>query len=186
MLGIKIVGSILNEAKRLTMDFYLQRLQDVITAAARDMTSEGLTRHAEGKWCAAEILEHLYLTYTGTVKGVERCLNAGKPLATKPAWKQRVASWVVVGLGHMPKGRAAPKNSVPRGMAPDRVVADIGPQIALMDELIGRCEQRYGAHTKLLDHPILGPLTGAQWRKFHWVHGRHHAKQIARLKEQQN
>jgi hypothetical protein len=29
-----------------------------------------------------------------------------------------------------------------------------------------------------MDHPFLGPLTASQWRKFHLVHGRHHARQI--------
>jgi hypothetical protein len=29
-----------------------------------------------------------------------------------------------------------------------------------------------------MDHLILGPLTAGQWRKFHWVHGQHHARQI--------
>jgi hypothetical protein len=29
---------------------------------------------------------------------------------------------------------------------------------------------------------ILGPLTGAQWRKFHLVHGRHHVKQVLHLR----
>jgi len=61
-------------------------------------------------------------------------------------------------------------------------VAAIVPEIAAMGELIQRCEERFGAKTRLLDHPILGPLTAEQWRKFHWVHGRHHAKQILRLK----
>jgi hypothetical protein len=52
-----------------------------------------------------------------------------------------------------------------------------------MDDCIGRCEEKFGAHRKLLDHPILGPLTAAQWRKFHLVHGLHHVKQIWRLRE---
>ncbi|MGZ4836286.1 MAG: DUF1569 domain-containing protein [Terriglobales bacterium] len=29
-----------------------------------------------------------------------------------------------------------------------------------------------------MDHPFLGPLTADEWRKFHWVHGRHHTRQI--------
>jgi len=29
-----------------------------------------------------------------------------------------------------------------------------------------------------MDHLFLGPLTANEWRKFHWVHGRHHARQI--------
>jgi hypothetical protein len=47
-----------------------------------------------------------------------------------------------------------------------------------MDEIIRRAEQRYGRRTRLVDHPVLGPLTARQWRKFHWVHGRHHVAQI--------
>jgi hypothetical protein len=30
---------------------------------------------------------------------------------------------------------------------------------------------------------MLGPLTAGQWRKFHLIHGRHHAKQIRRLSD---
>ncbi len=40
------------------------------------------------------------------------------------------------------------------------------------------CERRFGARTKIMDHLFLGPLTASEWRKFHWVHGRHHARQI--------
>ena len=69
------------------MDSYLQRLQQAIESATRGMTIEDLTRHPEGKWSAAEILEHLFLTYTGTIKGFERCLAAGKPLARSPRLK---------------------------------------------------------------------------------------------------
>jgi hypothetical protein len=53
-----------------------------------------------------------------------------------------------------------------------------------MDEVIGQCEARFGKRTRVLDHPVLGPLTARQWRKFHWVHGRHHVKQIQKLRQQ--
>jgi hypothetical protein len=51
-----------------------------------------------------------------------------------------------------------------------------------MDEVIRQCEEKIGRGTKLLDHPILGPLTASQWRKFHLVHGLHHGKQLRRLR----
>ena len=54
------------------MDAYLQRLQQAIQSATQGMTGEDLRRHREGKWCTGEILEHLYLTYTGTTKAFER------------------------------------------------------------------------------------------------------------------
>ena len=160
------------------MDSYLERLQQAIASATRGMTSDELTRHAEGKWCVAEILEHLYLTYTGTQKAFERCLKAGKPLAGVPTFKQRVAATAVTDFGYFPKGRKSPDPVLPRGMSVENVVAGIGPQIAAMDKLITQCEERYGSRTKILDHPVLGPLTARQWRRFHLAHGRHHVRQI--------
>jgi hypothetical protein len=165
------------------MDFYLQRLHDALSSAIHDVTGDSLTRHPDGKWSTAEILEHLYLTYTGTIKGFEKCLETGKPIARNPSLKDRVRVMVVIGLSHMPEGRTAPKAAVPRGIPAETIVAEIGPKIAAMDEIISRCENSYGKRTRLVDHPILGPLTGQQWRKFHWVHGQHHVKQILKLRQ---
>ena len=164
------------------MDFYLERLRDEIAAATDGLDTMALTWHPEGKWSTAEILEHLYLTYTGTIKGFERCLKAEKPMARKPTLNDRVKAWVVVGLGHLPEGRVAPKNTRPQGLAPERVLADIRPKISEMDAIIATVETKYGELTRVLDHPILGPLRAQQWRKFHWVHGQLHLKQIRRLR----
>jgi Protein of unknown function (DUF1569) len=166
-----------------SVDPELLHLQHAISSATRGMSPAEMTHHpAEGKWCAAEILEHLYLTYTGTVKGFERCLAAGKPLVTPPKLQQRIATLVTVRLGHMPAGRKAPERTVPRGMPAETILPAIEAKIAHMDQIIAQCEARYGTGIKLLDHPVLGPLTGSQWRKFHRVHGEHHAKQILGLR----
>lgn len=165
------------------MDSYLERLQHAIGSATRGMSGEDLTRSPQGKWCAAEILEHLYLTYTGTIKGFERCLQAGKPMGSACTFKQRVAIALVTELGYFPKGRKAPERTCPKGIPAEKIVADIGPQITAMGKLIAESEVRYGSRTKVLDHPVLGPLTARQWRKFHWVHGRHHVKQISGLRK---
>ena len=166
------------------MDPHLERLQQEIAAAVADLSAEQLSAHPPGKWCAAEVLEHLYLTYTGTIKGFERVVEAGKPLATSAqSWTQRGRTLVVLGLGYLPPGREAPPVARPQGLPPEKVLAEIEAKIAEMDDIIGRCEEKFGAGSKLLDHPILGPLTGAQWRKFHLVHGLHHVKQIRRLRQ---
>ena len=165
------------------MDAYLKRLQEAITSATHGMTTEDLRRHPDGKWSTAEVLEHLYLTYTGTVKGFARCLHEGKPLARTPMLRDRIKTLVVTGLGHLPEGRKAPERAQPRGMPTDEVTREIGPRISAMDDLITQCETRFGKRTRVLDHPILGPLTARQWRKFHWVHGQHHLKQIRKLRQ---
>jgi hypothetical protein len=164
------------------VDPHLEKLQREIATALAGLPAGHLGQHPPGKWCAAEVLEHLYLTYTGTIKGFERMLEAGKPNVTPPTFKQRVGKVVVIGFGHLPSGREAPKMARPRGLPAEKVLAEIVPKIAEMDAFLSCCEERMG-RGKLLDHPILGPLTVAEWKKFHLVHGRHHVKQIQRLRE---
>jgi len=164
------------------MDFYLQRLQNAIASVTDGMSPELLLRHPEGKWCTAEILEHLRLSYTGTIKGFERSLDAGQPLARTPTLSDRFRSFVVVGIGYLPEGRTAPKNATPRGLPSEQVLGEVSQKIVVMDEVIAQAEQKYGKQTRLLDHPILGRLARTRMRKFHWVHGQHHVKQMHNLR----
>lgn len=156
----------------------LLQLRDAISSSTSGMSDAELAQHAEGKWCVSEILEHLYLSYTGTIKGFERCLAEGKPLARKPGCADRIKTFAVTRIGYMPSGRKAPERTTPKGTPAAHVVNSIGPTIAALDDLISRCEERFGKNERLLDHPILGPLTGDEWRRFHRVHGMHHVKQI--------
>ena len=165
------------------MDSGLEKLKQSLQSAVEGMSSEQLSWHPPDKWCAAEVLEHLYLTYTGTIKGFEKVMISGKPLATRASMTHRVRTLVVVGLGHMPAGRKAPSASQPRGLPAEKVRNEVGEKIAAMDAIIAQCEARFGRRVRLLDHPILGPLTATQWRKFHLVHGMHHEKQLLRLRE---
>jgi hypothetical protein len=164
------------------MDSLLKELKEALDSAVEGMSNEQMKWHPAGKWSAAEVLEHLYLTYTGTIKGFARTLDAGKPLVARASMRLRCRTLVVFGFNYLPGGRKAPNTTVPRGLPAEQVRAELALKIAAMDEIIARCEARFGS-AKLLDHPILGPLTGPQWRKFHLIHGRHHVKQIERLRE---
>ena len=164
------------------MDHYLARLQREIDSAVEGLSKEQLTWHPDGKWCVGEILEHLYLTYTGTTKGFGRVMEAGKSLARKSTLRDRSRAFVVVGLGYMPGGREAPPMARPRGTSSETVFAQIGPKLKEMDETMTRCAEKFGSRMKLLDHPFIGPLSVDQWRKFHLVHGMHHVKQIRLLR----
>ena len=165
------------------MNFRLDKLKQSLESAVEGMSSEQLSWHLPGKWCAAEVLEHLYLTYSGTITGFERVMRKGKPLASRASMAQRVLTFVVVGLGHMPPGRKAPAMVLPRGLPAEKVRNEIGAKLVTMDAIIAQGEARFGRRVQLLDHPILGPLTAPQWRKLHLVHGWHHQKQLLRLRE---
>jgi hypothetical protein len=90
----------------------------------------------------------------------------------------------VTGLRYMPGGRQAPAMVLPTGAAPETVLVDVQRNLAAADDAISRCEAQFGASSKIANHPILGPLTAEQWRIFHLVHGRHHMKQITRIRGQ--
>jgi hypothetical protein len=164
------------------MDSRLEQLKQALESAVEGMSSGQLSWHPEGKWCAGEVLEHLYLTYTGSIRGFQKVLDGGTPLARRRTVMDRVRTLVVVGFGHFPEGRRAPANTVPKGLAAEQVRSEIAEKIVAMDAAIAQCEERWGRGVMLLDHPVLGPLTGAQWRKFHLVHGLHHQKQLLRLR----
>ena len=165
------------------MDRRLDKLKESLQSAVEGMSSEQLGWHPPGKWCAVELLEHLYLTYTGTIKGFERVLGKGKPLASRASVSQRALIFIVIGLGRMPTGRKAPAIVMPKGLPAEEVRKEIGAKMVAMDAIIGQCEARFGRRVPLLDHPILGPLNASQWRKLHVVHGQHHLKQLLRLRE---
>jgi hypothetical protein len=176
-------GLLARKCESSAMDYRLEKLKENLESAVEGMSSEQMSWHLPGKWCAAEVLEHLYLSYAATIKGLEEVITSGKPLATRASMAQRVLTFVVVGLGQMPGRRKAPAVAQPRGLPAEQVRNEIGAKMAAMDAIIAHCEAHFGPHVKLRNHPILGPLTAPGWRKLHLVHGRHHQKQLLRLRE---
>ncbi len=98
------------------MDLRLEKLGASLQSAVDGMSSDQLRWHVPGKWCAAEVLEHLYLSYAGTILGFERVMRKGRPLASQASMAQRVLTFLIVGLGHMPTGRKTPAIATPRGV----------------------------------------------------------------------
>jgi hypothetical protein len=100
-------------------------------------------------------------------------------LATTVSFKQRLQQFALIELGHFPEGRQAPKHVLPTGEFDLRAVIDaVRRDLARLDRSARTARDALGPG-KMLDHPILGGLTVAQWLKFHEVHTRHHARQIA-------
>jgi hypothetical protein len=164
------------------MDTRLEKLRIAVESSVEGMSSEQMRWHPPGKWCAAEVLEHLFLSYTGTIKGFEKLLQSGQPTTKSASAKQRWQTFVVLVLGHLPEGRKALRSTEPAGLSSEHVQSEIGRKIEAMDAIIDQSETRFGRGVPLLDHPILGPLSGRQWRKFHLLHGMHHRKQMLHLR----
>lgn len=162
----------------------LERVLAAIEEATREMTVDALRFHAPGKWCAAEILDHLAQTFSSSARTLERRLGKGEPSRRRPTLMEWLSVLVVVKGGYLPKGRKAPEFAMPQGIDAGQALSYFRETLSRMDDAITRCEKQFGSRATIADHPILGPLTAGEWREFHWVHTRHHVRQIARLREQ--
>ena len=89
-----------------------------IERAIAGMNAEELAWRQEGKWCVAQILEHLSLTYSGTAKGIRGVLQNEAPKIRPSTWKECLSVQVLVGMGYFPRGREAPKQVIPREANP--------------------------------------------------------------------
>jgi hypothetical protein len=165
------------------MHALLEQLKRNVEAAVAGMSAEQLHWHPPNKWCAAQILEHLYLSYAGTTKGFQRVLETGKPAVRRGSIPQRTRAMVVFGLNYLPSGPDAPVSTQPKGLPEEKVRDEIWEKAAVMDAIIAAAEARFRPETPLLDHPFLGPLKGGQWRRFHLLHGMHHRGQVLRLRD---
>jgi hypothetical protein len=131
-----------------------------------------------GKWSCAQIFEHLLLSYAATTQGTLHAMESGKPLGGRPTLRDRMRTFYVAGLGLLPSGRTAPQHVTPKDGGLDSM-RQFNDALVAMDAMLTDAEKRFGSRVKLLDHPILGPLSAKQWRRFHRTHARHHLKQAA-------
>ena len=164
------------------MDSYLADARKGILNAVEGLRPDDLARRPEGKWSIAEILEHLTLAFTSTSGVMKTAINKGISDVSPPTWKQRIVTGVVVGIGYMPTGRPAPSWTIPKGTPADVAIQECLAGLEEMRNVIGDCEKKYGSAIVAL-HPIIGPLTAKQWRKFHYVHTRHHMQQVLARKQ---
>jgi hypothetical protein len=161
------------------VDPHLERCLTIILDATRGAGDESRVRRDPQRWSVAEIVEHLTRAYSGTAKGFERCVEKGAPLATPVSLKQRLQQFALIELGYFPEGRQAPKHILPAGELDMPALLDaVRRDLARLDRSAAKSREALGSG-KMLDHPIIGALTVSQWLKFHVVHTRHHARQIA-------
>lgn len=141
-----------------------------IDNATQGMTDEQLAWHPPKKWSIGDILEHLSLAFAGTIRGMQICCEKNSARKREPTLKERLRVLLIVELGRFPRGRRSPEMVKPRGVPPREALNAIRRNLIAMDELLTACEKRFGARTKLSAHPIFGPITARQWRRFHAIH----------------
>jgi hypothetical protein len=162
----------------------LQRALEEIESATRGMTDEQMHWHPEGKWSAVELIEHLSLAYARSAAGMRKAMTEDKVELRRATAKERVGKLLLFRLSYIPPGRKAPEAIHPKGLSIGDAMAAARRSLELVDHTIGDCESRLGTETPVYTHPVLGPLTATQWRKFHLVHTMHHMRQVRKWRKQ--
>jgi hypothetical protein len=167
------------------MDAWLARARQEIDDATAGMTAEDWRCCPEGKWNAAQIIEHLSLTFSGTARMLEKRLSDANPEpAGTPSLKERIINFVIFLRGEIPEGRTAPEGVRPKGIEGEEALRRIREFLSTMDLQIAAAEKRWGPSAYIARHPILGPLSADRWRRFHFIHTRHHMRQVRARRQQ--
>ncbi len=117
-------------------------------------------------WSLAEVCEHLALAMEATRREPDAAVEP-RPFLTRA--KQWVMKHAVLMRGRLPENAPSPAFVAPSGRLDNQAA-------------IERLRQAVGTFRARLDqgaanwvpHPILGEMTGPQWRRFHIIHARHH------------
>lgn len=164
------------------MQPYLEQLSQLLHEATSGMSDEALLRAPAGKWCAAEVLEHLRLTYTGTAKMLERNRDQAVIEPAPVSDQVHAARQLIFEQGSFFEGLQAPAFATPKTAPDPQVRVRVQEDLRRLAAAIAEAEQRRGQDAVLGNHFALGPLTADEWRHFHYQHGRHHVKQIEKLR----
>lgn len=168
-----------------------QRYRKILAGKSLEFCQLRPARSLRGKseaWNTQQVIEHLILTYRNTGALFDRYLARNSPSQQPIAGKHRLMQFLVVRCGGFPRGVPAPEFVRPgrSGMPPmsgDELAACLRSELEVMDAKLDKCLQAFGS-SPLAPHFALGPLTTEQWRRFHFVHGRHHLGQLARIRKQ--
>lgn len=167
----------------------LKQTYAVLSGELKGLSLAATQAHPGGDadvWNVQQVIQHLLATYSMCAGGLEGRLAKGRPLESPLSMRARVWQFALIDAGYFPPGRKAPEPVRPGvvalaaldGAGLDR---EVSAALDKLDEALNRVEAIYPSRT-VVTHIVLGPLTVRQWRKFHLVHARHHAKQIARVK----
>lgn len=131
-----------------------------------------------GKWCPAQIVQHLALVIDGSA-GVFESRRQHGPMRRRPRSPKEVAGyWLLSRVGWIPGRRRAPALMRP-GERPERAVVERQFREAVERFLVVERELLPARGSDLfVKHSALGDLTLSEWGQFHIWHCRHHAAQI--------
>ena len=171
------------------MNSDLERLHRAIAYSLRGLDAEGTQLRPvgrPGRWSIQQVVEHLLLTYSATEMAMDARLEKGIPTRGKPSPLQHFVQFTLVRLGYFPRGRKAPEVVTPTEtetpLSGEELARAADEHLERLDGLFAEGEKSLGTG-RSVRHMVLGPMSMAQWRRFHLIHGEHHVRQILAIRK---
>jgi len=170
------------------MNAVLSKLDCELASSLHGLSAAQTQLRLSGKpsqWSIHQIVKHLLLTYSSTAASFETRLAKGTPTLSRPTLNHRAVQFVVVTLGLMPGRRQAPPEVTPAWpdtpLSGDQLADSAAAALGQLDFILDRASESFGS-IPCQSHFALGPLSAAQWSRFHLCHGRHHIRQILAIR----
>ncbi|MFQ5703290.1 MAG: DinB family protein [Gemmatimonadales bacterium] len=160
----------------------LSGLEPIVLDPVADLKEDDWYRSPDGKWNVAQVVEHLAISMDLVATGFEaRAEKTGMERRATPS--QSVVRHMLLGPGKLPAGMEAPDYTRP-SEGPDR--EQITARFRMGVERTRVLLEQWPEERQLevfLRHPIMGDLNLPEWVRFHFVHCKHHGRQIEKLLE---
>jgi hypothetical protein len=160
----------------------LAAIEPMVLHPLRELEGEEWHRAVAGKWSIAQIIKHLAIGIDGSGAALQkRAAKTGMKRRATPG--QTLLRHIYLGVGRVRPGRSAPPGTIPEDRPdPETTLAQFRMGVARFETLAQTWPEQRQVEV-FAKHPALGDLNLPEWVRFHFVHCRHHARQIrARLR----
>lgn len=160
----------------------LAALEPMVLQPLHELKGEDWHRVVPGKWSIAQIVRHLAIGIDYSAATFEKRVDrTGMKRRATPG--QTLLRHIYLGVGRVRPGRGAPPGTTPEERPdPETTLAQFRMGVARLEAML----QAWPPHRQVevfAKHPALGDLNLPEWVRFHFIHCRHHARQIqARLR----
>jgi hypothetical protein len=183
---------VLSKTAEPEMNSTLHQLEEELIHSVRGLNARQIQLRSSqdpAGWNICQIVQHLILTYSSTASSMQSRMAKITPRYISRTPLQKAIQFIVLRFGLLPGRRKAPPIVAPPVHAPEPLPAvgdlasSVSDALSSMDHSLDQAEQVFGT-SPCNTHFALGPLSVAQWRRFHLVHGRHHIRQIIEIRRQ--
>jgi hypothetical protein len=161
---------------------HLSRLEPLVLNPLHGVPEDDWHRAPRGKWTVSQVVEHLAVSVDLVAQLLEeRGELHGRRRRSKP--HQTVLRHLVLGTGRLPRGFKTVESAAPCDRPePELVTAQFRMGVE-MTRLLDNQWSRDRKEAVFVRHPYLGDLNLPEWVRFHYIHCRHHSRQIGQLLE---